>query len=50
MNTNNGQKTIYRAIANKQVDAIEQAFPTADIPLLTEPQGNLLKQAEQILR
>ena len=50
VNTNNGQKTIYRAIANKQVDAIEQAFPTADIPLLTEPQGNLLKQAEQILR
>lgn len=50
LNTNNGEKTVYRAVENKWVDAIEQAFPTADIPLLTEPQGDLLKLAEQILR
>lgn len=50
VNTNNGEKVTYRAQENKRVDAIEQAFPTADIPLLTEPHGDLQKLAEQILR
>ena len=50
INTNNGEKTIYRSIENKRIDAIERSFPGAEIPLLTEPQGNLLKLAEQALR
>ena len=50
VNTNNGEENIYRALENARVDAVEQAFPTADIPLLTEPQGDLLKLAAEILR
>lgn len=50
VNTNNGQKTLFRFVANRRVDDIEQTFPTAEISLLTEPQGDLLKLAERILR
>ena len=50
VNLNNGEKRIYRAIVNKQIDDIEQNFAEADITLLTEPQGDLMKLAERILR
>ena len=50
INTNNGQRVIFRALENKRVDAIEKAFPSAEIPLLMEPKGDLLHEAEKALR
>ena len=49
VNTNNGERIVQKTQDNKQVDAIEAAFPTADIPLLTQPRGDLLRIAQDIL-
>lgn len=46
---NNGEEIVHRSWANEQIDAIEQSFPTAELPLLTEPRGDLLKLAERVL-
>lgn len=48
-NTNNGSKVTMTWEENEAIDAVEQAFPTADIPLLTEPRGDLMRLAEDVL-
>lgn len=49
-NDNNGTMVSSSYEKSRSVDAIQQAFPTADIPLLTKPQGNILHIAENLLR
>lgn len=46
---NNGTSVSYFYEENEDVDKIQDEFPTADIPLLTKPQGNVLEIAERIL-
>ncbi len=48
--TNNGERVETATIRNLQIEAIELAFPTADIPMLTRPKGDILQIAESILR
>lgn len=47
--TNNGENTKFRIEKNSKVEAIERAFPTAKIPLLSKSKGNPLPLAEKIL-
>lgn len=49
VNLNNGERIVQRVIQNTRIEKVEQAFPTADIPLLTEPRGDLLQLAEKAL-
>lgn len=46
---NNGQAVEHSNEKNPQVDAIEKAFPTAPLKLLTAPTGKVLPIAEKIL-
>lgn len=46
---NNGENVGFRYEQNRKVEAIELAFPTADIPLLTTPKGDIMMIAEEIL-
>ena len=48
--TNNGERIVSRISDNKEVESIELAFPTAPIPLLHKPKGDLLLLAEQALQ
>ena len=48
-NENNGTQVTAAWQPNAAVDAIERSIPTADLPLLTEPQGDLISLAEQAL-
>ena len=48
--TNNGERIVSRIRDDKNVEAIELAFPTAKIPLLRKPKGDLLLLAEQVLK
>ena len=47
--TNNGEAVSTTSEKDDAVDAIQQAFPTADIPLLSSPQGNALQAAQYAL-
>lgn len=49
VNYNNGERVVQRVVQHPRVEAVEKAFQTADIPLLTEPQGDLLQLAEKAL-
>ncbi len=48
-NTNNGEAVTSSYERNAHVDAIEAAFPTSNIPLLTQPRGNIMEIARNIL-
>ncbi len=48
--TNNGERIVTHIRDDKNVEAIELAFPTAKIPLLHKPKGDLLNLAEQALK
>ena len=48
--TNNGEDVVSRIHDNKDLEMIEFAFPTAKIPLLHMPKGDLLLLAEQALQ
>lgn len=48
--TNNGERVETVTIRNLRIEAIELAFPTADIPMLTKPEGDIIQLAERILR
>lgn len=48
--TNNGERIVSRISDNKEVESVELAFPTAPIPLLHKPTGDLLLLAEQALQ
>lgn len=49
-NTNNGTKVRNTWYENAEVSALERGILSADIPLLTEPRGDLLKLAEEALK
>lgn len=46
---NNGEDISYLFERNDHVDRIQNNFPTADIPLLQSPRGNVLETAARIL-
>lgn len=46
---NNGQNTAFRHEKNSRVEAVELAFPTAELPLLTHPEGDIIRLAEKLL-
>lgn len=48
-NTNNGEEVTSSYERNVHVDAIENAFSTSSIPLLTQPRGNIMEIARRIL-
>ena len=47
--TNNCEAVEYVNVKNPKLDAIDTAFATAKIPMLTKPQGNIMTIAEKIL-
>ena len=47
--TNNGEAVEYINIRNPKLDAIDTAFATSKIPLLTKPSGNIMTIAEKVL-
>ena len=47
--TNNGEAVSTTSEKDDAVDAIQQAFPTANFPVLTTPQGNALQTAQYAL-
>lgn len=49
-NDNNGTMVSASYEKSESVDAIQQAFPTANIPLLTTAKGDIMKLAEKLLR
>ena len=49
-NTNNGTRVTTTWYECPELDSLEASFRTAEIPLLTEPQGDLLRLAEQALQ
>lgn len=49
-NDNNGERATATWQENEAVDAIQRSFPTANIPLLTRPQGDLRPIAAHILQ
>ena len=48
--TNNGERVVSVIRDNKSVETIERDFPSADIPLLTTPKGDIIKLAEKALK
>ena len=47
--TNNGEAVEYVNIKNPKLDAIDTAFATAKVPMLTEPHGDIVSIANRIL-
>ena len=47
--TNNGEAVEYVKVRNPRLDAIDTAFATSKIPLLTKPSGDIMKVAEKVL-
>lgn len=47
--SNNGDDVTYFYEENAAVDAVQDTFPTAAVPLLYKPQGNVLEVAERVL-
>lgn len=47
--TNNGERIVRKIRDDKSVQSIELAFPTAKIPLLSEPVGDIIPLAEKAL-
>lgn len=47
--TNNGEAVEYVNIKNPRLDAIDTAFATMKLPLLTKPSGNIMQIADKIL-
>lgn len=47
--SNNGAAVSYSYEQNEAVDAVQDAFPVSNVPLLYRPQGNVLEEAKKAL-
>lgn len=47
--SNNGAQVSFSYEKNAAVDAIQDSFPYSDVPLMQQPEGNVLEEAEKVL-